>query len=1457
MTMAHCEPDADNTFGPVVASCARSFDFTLLFEQSVLSLVPNAVFLLFAASRLWVLLHVPTRTTKHGWTSIAKVIAACILVVIQLVLLLLYTAATSVNKATSLSATVVAMCVAIFVAPLSYLEHHRSVRPSTLLNSYLALSIILDIPQGRTLYLLQGQGELAGIFSAAMAVKAVMLLLEAWSKRSFLEMQYQALPVETTSSILSRGLFVWMNDLFISGFRKVISFEDLGAIDTKLDSATIHRRIHDEWSKQDCQAKWPLLRSLWRALRWSILSTIPARLCYSGFVFAQPFLIRRATGYLAQPRSANDIGYGLVAATGCIYAGIAISTALYKHQLYRHITLARGALVALIYSETLSMEQALDDPSAVLTLMSTDVDRICQSLVVLPDLWSRPLELVVGTTLLALQIGWVSAMPLIVVLLSITADSRVTMMIGGKVKIWNDAVQQRISLTADVLGSLKLIKTLGLTGPIHSMLQNERLRELRFQAKFRHATVWLNTLGNVPPALAAAVTFIAYAIKARIEGSASLNASDAFTSLALISLVTTPAAEILTAYPAAASCIGCLSRIETHLLKSQVRTPSRDVAELGALPQRPNSGDPCMSHSDVKMLGGSRDILRNVDSILHPGSITFILGPAGSGKSTFLKAVMSEISHSASIRSTGEVVYCEQTPWLFTGTVRENICGTKAETFDEGWYQTVLAACALHDEVLSLPQGDLTHIGGQATDLNGGQKQRIVLARALYRRPRLIVLDNLLSASSLQTQRMVMKGLLGRDGLLRKLRATGVIVAQTARYAEIADNLIMIDSERNVTLVQKRARLEDRIFETDPNESECTTEPKTIGTVEEKDKIIEVAPEPTTGEKHGRNDSDFSDYAYYFKSMSWIWVVLFFLSAAAQTLCYYMSQVILQWWTADGGLDIAKWTPLYFTLACGNAVFFGITTWAMFLKLVPESAANLHHILLDTVTNATYLFLAKADVGVLLNRFSQDMTLIESQLPTGVLCTTIYLFWTFGSLALICNGSRWMALTIPAVLLALFFIQWIYLRTSRRLRVIELELRSPLYSHFLETMKGLSSIRSLHWEQQFTDSMIKKLDDSQIPYYLLYCAQRWLQLVLDLVIAALALIVMTLAVSLRTSTNPGSLGLSLNNILSFNDILSFLLQYWTLLEISLGSIARIREFGTDTAQEMTPLTSTQIPPTWPSHGSIELCNITASYSAAKDALKNLTMSIRPGEKVGICGHPGSGKTSLLLATSRLLDVSQGSIIIDGVDLNTIPHAVIRERIITVPKDSFLVQQRSMRFNVDPSGEYDDIQIISALAKVLLWPTLEKKGGLDAIVTSEFLSQGEKQLFSLARAILRKSRHDLRSNSPGGAETDTKSPEKQKHPESKGVLLLDEDMSQLDPAREKAVWGVIRDEFAGHTILAVAGPHQRLDSVLDSDRVAVMEDGRLVEFDAPGVLLARGDSALQTLYETGAREELWG
>lgn len=188
-----------------------------------------------------------------------------------------------------------------------------------------------------------------------------------------------------------------------------------------------------------------------------------------------------------------------------------------------------------------------------------------------------------------------------------------------------------------------------------------------------------------------------------------------------------------------------------------------------------------------------------------------------------------------------------------------------------------------------------------------------------------------------------------------------------------------------------------------------------------------------------------------------------------------------------------------------------------------------------------------------------------------------------------------MAITIAPCLLVLYCVQKVYLRTSRQLRFLDLEARSPLYAHFVETLEGLSTIRSFGWQSASTEVFIGHLVASQKPYYLLYCIQRWLNVVLDLLVTVLAVIVITLATSLRSTTNPGNLGVSLTAILSFNQTLQNLVTSWTSMETSLGAIARTRMFEMKTPSENGAGEDFIPEPGWPAQGNIEIRSLTASY----------------------------------------------------------------------------------------------------------------------------------------------------------------------------------------------------------------------------------------------------------------------
>jgi ATP-binding cassette subfamily C (CFTR/MRP) protein 1 len=280
------------------------------------------------------------------------------------------------------------------------------------------------------------------------------------------------------------------------------------------------------------------------------------------------------------------------------------------------------------------------------------------------------------------------------------------------------------------------------------------------------------------------------------------------------------------------------------------------------------------------------------------------------------------------------------------------------------------------------------------------------------------------------------------------------------------------------------------------------------------------------------------------------------------------------------------------------------------MYITPKSGAGLHKILLRSVMRAPQKFFDETDSGITLNRFSQDMTLIDGSIPNNAIMSLSGIFETphlyfqlilvaslgcLTQLALIAIGSTYMALTVPLLLFCVYFLQKYYLRTSRQIRFLDLECKSPLYTHFTETLEGLSTIRAFGWQDQFMKENLKRLDTSQKPYYLLYCIQRWLNLVLLVLVGIMAVAVMALATSLTGTTSAGRLGISLSSVVTFNGILSYLLTFWTMLETSMGAIARLKAFEEGTASENKEQEHFIPSNEWPEHGAIEFLDVSASY----------------------------------------------------------------------------------------------------------------------------------------------------------------------------------------------------------------------------------------------------------------------
>jgi ATP-binding cassette subfamily C (CFTR/MRP) protein 1 len=492
------------------------------------------------------------------------------------------------------------------------------------------------------------------------------------------------------------------------------------------------------------------------------------------------------------------------------------------------------------------------------------------------------------------------------------------------------------------------------------------------------------------------------------------------------------------------------------------------------------------------------------------------------------------------------------------------------------------------------------------------------------------------------------------------------------------------------------------------------------------------------------------------------------------------------------------------------------------VKIVPRSGLALHGILLSTITAAPLSYFAATDAGIILNRFSQDMTIVDGPLPISIIQLSGDVSKIIWDIALICYGAYYLVAFIPVIGAILYAIQKFYLRTSRQLRLLDLEMKSPLFTHFSETQEGLATIRAFQWHSSFHTSFLNKLDASQKPNYLLYMIQQWLGLCLALTVAGVAMILVTFATQFNKQSSGGQIGVALISVMGFSSSLAALISHWTILETSIGAVTRLKQLELEVKPEDLPSESVIPPSSWPKTGSVVYEGVYAGYADDKPrVLHDVSLSIRPGEKIGICGRTGSGKSTLVALIFRLLPMSAGVVSLDGIDLATIPRQKTRESVIAIPQEPYILSG-TVRFNAAPhSAPFSDLDsevsdtmisdrtIIAALEKVDLWDLISRRGGLDVNISDLGLSQGQKQLFCLARALLKKD--------------DAK------------VLILDEATSSVDKHTDELMRTVIENEFRSHTVISVA---HRLSSLLGCDRVVVMDGGRIVEVGAPDALTVK-------------------
>lgn len=838
----------------------------------------------------------------------------------------------------------------------------------------------------------------------------------------------------------------------------------------------------------------------------------------------------------------------------------------------------------------------------------------------------------------------------------------------------------------------------------------------------------------------------------------------------------------------------------------------------------------------------NEEVIHDIDLSIRAGSFTLMIGPVGCGKSSLIKGILSETPESRGFvyLRNDSIAFADQEPWVQNGTIKAAICGPKSwgvSPGDQQWYQEVVSCCGLAEDIINLPRGDQTLIGSKGITLSGGQKARIALARAVYAKSELLILDDVFSGLDNDTEELIFKKLFGRSGPLRKFGTTVLMVTHAVHRLPYADFVVCLDETGRISeqgtyssLVSSNGyvhSLDVQYKEHAQLQDEDDTEASGVTLQQKADTdIIAVVEEDDSERDLIRRTGEWATYKHWFKACGY---VSSFLSAVWCSTFIVMAQMpgILVRFFAGTSSQSTTFILIFGITTLTSAAALAALAVQIFQNMHPRSARGLHLNLLQTVLSAPLSFFTKTDIGSIVNRFSQDMSLVDAELPFSYADFILSFVQAASGIALVGASGGYFAAVVPFVVAAMYFVQKYYLRTSRQIRLLDLEMKAPLYTIFGETAAGLASVRAFGWQKEFETRHLELLDLSQRPAYLMLCIQRWLSIVLDLMVTAMVTILLTVVVVRRASISPGLVGLGLLSTVSLSQSLATVVKTWTSLETSIGAITRLRDFMRTTTPEHKTSEVDEVRKTWPEQGEVCFCKLSASYSEDSTlVLDSIDLKVRLAEKVGVCGRSGSGKSSLLASLFHLLEYRSGDIFVDGIDISRLPRETLRAKLNVIPQEPWWITTDSVRFNMDPwnashsasTTPLDQDQVfVSALTRCQIWGVIQDKGGLDAIMTPDFLSHGQRQLFCLARALVRKSK----------------------------VVVLDEVSASVDIKTDELMQRIIREHFDNCTVIAVA---HRLNTIEDSDRIVVLSKAKVVEVGEPKTLLKTQGSWFKELYE---------
>ncbi|TSS35866.1 Multidrug resistance-associated protein 7 [Bagarius yarrelli] len=1199
-----------------------------------------------------------------------------------------------------------------------------------------------------------------------------------------------------------------------------------GTPDRNQKDGLYHEIQPDEISEEMSYHEVRLFRVLHKAYgpRYYLLGVL--KLMASLLAFSGPILLNWLVGFMETEGAPLSRGVWCAVGLFSTTFSAAFLRNFFVFEVSKVALEARAAVVSTIYAKALRVSSsalASFTTGEVVNYMSTDTDRLVNFFNSFHEVWSLPFQFILALYLLYLQVGVAFLGGLAVAFLLVPLNKLLATCILENNKHMLTHKDNRVKLMTEVLFGIRVLKFYNWEQHILEKVTQSRRKELSHLKTLKYLDAVCVYTWAALPVVISILTFITYVLLGN-----SLTAAKVFTTLALVGMLILP----LNAFPwvlnGTLESKVSLDRIQLFLnLHDQEfrayysQESPEDPLTTIQLTQAHFSwkkSDP-ESNSEPEPTSTSGSLyLHNLNLKVKKGSLFVVVGKVGCGKSSLLAAITGELNRVRGIvhvqgREQGFGLVAQE-PWIQHATVRDNILFGK--DFNSGFYQAVLEACALTPDLNILPNGDQTEVGENGVTLSGGQKSRLALARAVYMDKDIYLLDDPLAAVDSDVAHHLMEKCI--LGMLQN--KTRILCTHRIEFVEKADMVMLMDGGTIVKI--------DAV-----DEESLTKEP-----------ISEEGLCVIGEEQKQMGGLSWTVYKSYWKAVGGCMAVSVFLSLLLMQGSKNVSDWWLSYWISNlkaNGSELVSLTEshphslvllstdtlvfhlpvresgnmsselkfymtVYGSLAAAHTLFTAARAF-LFAYGAIHAATIIHRRLLDSVLKATVTFFDITPLGRILNRFSSDIYGIDDSLPFVLNILLANVFGLLGMLVVISYGLPW-------VLLPLFPLGVLYYQTQRFYRHSSCELKrlssltlSPIYSHFSETLSGLATVRASRHSARFEMENERRLDQNQRCVFISNAAMQWLDIRLQMIGVAVVTGISVIAVIQHQirSVDPGMVGLALSYALSITNLLSGLIFAYAQTEMQLVSVERTEEYSTCIPLEPQQ-DKTTVPAPWPQHGQVEFNAAVLVYRPGlPNALDGVSFTVMPGERVGIVGRTGSGKSTLFLALFRMVELKQGCILLDGEDISQVGLSQLRSSLAIIPQDPFLFSS-SVRENLDPCGCHLEHQLLDALEQCHLGDVVRRMGGLDAAVgeRGKCLSAGQRQLLCLARALLTEA----------------------------NVLCIDEATASVDHKTDMLLQKTIRERFKHKTVLTIA---HRLNTIMDSDRVLVMHAGKVVEFDSPSAL----------------------